>query len=118
MANENFGLGFTVEAPANWTDNGALGKVGEAGQIIADFFTTDDKSKAGEAGTIFADIPALVSAGEAGTIFADILMLDGVGEAATADTTGLCAAPSLLSGPGQSVLSSEGGFPSNDLSCP
>ena len=63
MATQDFGLSFTVSAPALWVDN-EQGVIGEASTIFAQ---TLSFNKIGEAGTIFADIIALEKIGEAGT---------------------------------------------------
>lgn len=97
MANENFGLGFTVEPLAEWNDT-------EGGM--------------GSAGTVFADIASLYAFGPAGTVFADIVAYSGMGSAGTISASGLCAVHNMLQGPGQSILDSAGGSSNSILSCP
>lgn len=116
MANENFGLGFTVESIALFNDTGPeAGQIGEASTIFASLLTL---AQVGESSTVFAELTTLEQVGEASTIFAELTTLEQVGEAGTVDAAGICSAPSILSAPGISVLNTEGGFPPSTLSCP
>lgn len=113
MANENFGLGYTVSSTALWNDD-FEGAVGEFGTIFIPFIV--DEPSQGEFGTIYVPFAqGGPSQGEFGTIY---IPLDGQGpalaEAGTLDTTGLCGL-NILSLPGQSALS---GPPLNIISCP
>lgn len=94
MANENFGLGFTVSDVALWTEDNL-----------------------GPQSTIFAgDIVLLENLGPQSTIFADVALLENAGPQATISSDGICERPSILSadinpanvnvlaGPGQSTM--------------
>ena len=117
MANENFGLGFTVEPLAIWVDD-QEGVIGESATIFIPFGI--DTPAHGEFGTIFVPFtPGGPGQGEAGTVmFPYSSVPNSLGEAGVPSTSGLCPAFNVLQGPGQSVLSSDGGFSTNILSCP
>ena len=94
MANEDFGLGFTVSEIALWNEDNL-----------------------GPQSTIFAgDIVLLENLGPQATLFADVALLENLGPQATISTSGICERQSLLSadlnpanvstlaGPGQNNL--------------
>lgn len=117
MATQDFNLSYTVEIPALFNEP-PIGKQGAAGTIFADLLS--DNSKQGAAGTIFADVVTLDKQGAAGTIFAELAVLEKSGPATQFDLLGLCIAPSTMSPPGTSTLSSGGvgGGQTNEASCP
>ena len=92
MANENFGLSFTVESFIFWQDlqEGASGPAGEWSGIV--------------------DAGAHGPAGE----WAGIIDVGAHGPAGEFNPIGLCAESSILSAAGQSTLS---GPPANITSC-
>lgn len=102
MANENFGLGFTVSDVAIFE---------EAGE------STTSAGVAPTAST-FADIVSFPNIGPTASLFADITIFPNIGPTATLDANGICAKPSVL-GADQNpanvnVLSSPG---QNTLNC-
>ena len=96
MANENFGLSFTVEQLAAWNEQ--------------------TEGKLSEASTVFSDLVALEKVSEASTVFADLVALEKVSEASTVSADGICAPPSRMSAPGYSSLGPGG--PQSTASCP
>lgn len=97
MANEDFGLSFTIQQPALFTD-----------------FETGSMSPKS---TIFADTALLSMIGAKSTIFADIPGSSMISAKSTVDALALCDRPSILdadanplnvnrmAGPGQNDLS-------------
>lgn len=88
MATQDFGLSFTVSAPAIWVDN-------ENGIL-------------GEASTIFSQILNTDKTGEAGTIFADVYVPEAIGESSNVIASGMCFSRSFMSPPLISILSGPG----------
>lgn len=109
MANEEFGLGFTVEQFAFFNDKGPeAGQIGEASTISANVLTY---RQVGEPSTIFAELTIPKQIGEATTIFAELTIPRQIGEATTFNPSGICFKQNLLSarvGTFFSVLSSSG----------
>jgi len=94
MANENFGLGFTVEPFAQWAEP-TEGTQSPANQFTP-IISAENQSPANQ--------------------FSPIISSEYQSPANQELMAGLCSAPSVLSGPGQSVLSSGGG--TSIASCP
>ena len=99
MANENFGLGFTVSDVGLWND--------------------PNEGKHGAAGTISAQVVDFHKEGPAGTIFFAPPVIDNKhGPAGVAVGLEFCLAPNVLFGLPYSTLDSSGGFSPSSLSCP
>lgn len=87
MATTDFGLSFTVSAPALWTDN--------------------DSGKQGATSTIFASVVSRTKLGATSTIFADIVSLEKLGPTSTIEAN-LCWRRNRMSGPPRNVLRGPG----------
>ncbi len=108
MANENFGLGFTVEPLAQWAEptEGNQGPFGE----IAIFIENENQGP-------FGEITPIISSESQGA-FGELAFFNNIdmqGPFGELDTNGLCDVFSVLSGPEVSVLSGPG---TSTASCP
>ena len=108
MANENFGLSFTIESLALWGDP-SEGTQGPYGELI--FVDKTDMQGA------FGEISPIISSESQSTFgeFTFIIERDMQGAFAETNTNGLCISFNILGGPGQSILS---GPPVNHATCP
>lgn len=108
MANENFGLSFTVEPFAFWADQ-QEGMQSAANQLVITV-PTDMQSPANQ----FSPIISSETQSPANQ-FIFLVPTDMQSPANQLDMLGLCAVFSVLSGPGQSILSGPG---VNTATCP
>lgn len=83
MSTRDFGLSYTVSAPALWNDT--------------------EQGSHGAASTIFATLSSLSKQGAASTLFSDLVLLDKQGAASSIEAT-LCFVRNILSGPPFSEL--------------
>ena len=97
MATQDFGLSYTVSAPALWNDF--------------------QEGYHGAASTIFFYVPTLDDKmGAAGTLFFNQLVLDSHGAASSIEGAEFCLPRNILGGGGPISMLSEPGGP-NVLSC-
>lgn len=94
MATQDFGLSYTVSAPALWNDT--------------------EQGSHGAASTVFATLSAFSKQGAASTLFSDLILLDKHGAASTINAINLCFQRSVLNTPLFSILNAPG---TSTLSC-